>query len=215
MPASFLVTGGGDYFVLSQKRFWFAPSLIPRTESQCTSILLGYEPLPSLAWLPSLLWTSAYTLLTAPTPLLNKSCHSWLIKLVLCQVNHSLKSWVSHLIMSSFYHWMKYSAVWPILYVFLCSVLQIQTSSNMRLSQFLNHDFILLTFLQEEIFEMCLFIPLEHIQSLREFLFSVSPSMCLKTSSFSRSSSLLGIFQFVLQTRCSTSHSASSRKLVG
>ena len=106
---------GGDHFVFSQKRFWFSPGLTPGTGTKCTSILLDYEPLPSLGWLPSLPWTSAYTLLTALTPPFTQSCHSWLIKLVLCQVNHSLKSWVSHLIVSSFYHWIKYSTVWPIL----------------------------------------------------------------------------------------------------
>lgn len=98
---------------------------------------------------------------------------------------------------------------------FLWSVLQTQTSSNVRMGHFLNHDFVSPQFptanegSKERFFwDLWLFIPFEHPQSLREtFLFFINPSTCLRTSG--TPCLLLGVFQFALRTRCPASYSVS------
>lgn len=183
------------------------------------NILLEPEPLPSLVWLPPLLWTSAlYTSHSSDTSiqyvlsfLANK------IGLMPSQPSSQILGVPSHHVFLLSLNKMQYCPT-NFVCVFLCSVLQIQTSSNLRMDHFLNYDITSSHFptAKEDskrffFLVVWLFFPFEYIQSLREeFFFFINSSIRLRTSSSTGTPCLLlGVFQFALKTRCSASHSAS------
>lgn len=184
------------------------------------NILLEPEPLPSLVWLPSLLWTSAlYTSHSSDTSI--QYVLSFLannIGLMPSQPSSQILGVPSHHVFLLSLNKTQYCPT-DLVCVFLCSVLQIQTFSNIRMDHFLNYDITSSHFptAKEDskkrfffFLVVGLFIPFEYIQSLREEFFFINPSICLRTSSSTGTPCLLlGVFQFALKTRCSASHSAS------
>ena len=105
------------------------------------NILLEPEPLPSLVWLPSLLWTSAlYTSHSSDTSI--QYVLSFLannIGLMPSQPSSQILGVPSHHVFLLSLNKTQYCPT-DFVCVFLCSVLQIQTFSNIRMDHFLNYD---------------------------------------------------------------------------
>lgn len=130
---------------LIRESFWFSLRLITGTESKCTSAVLEHEPLPALAWLPSLLWSSAsYTSHSSDTSV--QSILSFLankIGLMPSQPSFQIRGAPPHHVFLSSLNKVQYCLTHFVYFFFCyCSVQQRQTSSNTRPNHFINYEFV-------------------------------------------------------------------------